>query len=166
MAFLDIETSRSEHPLDVVERLASVNNWSFDREDDNEISLTIEGTRGAYQVALTWLEDIEALHVSCAFDLSVPDRRRDEARNLLLLVNERLWVGHFDLWLNDNLVMFRHSLLLAGGTQPNGVQCSVLLKFAVEACDRYYDAFHFVVWANKTGREALDTALFETDGHA
>jgi hypothetical protein len=35
---------RSEHPLDVVERLASFHEWSFDRADENEISITVSGS--------------------------------------------------------------------------------------------------------------------------
>ena len=62
--------------------------------------------------------------------------------------------------------MFRHALLLAGGVQPNGRQCESLLGVAIDACDRYYQAFQFVLWAGKTPREALETALFETVGEA
>ncbi len=40
------------------------------------------------------------------------------------------------------------------------------MKIAVEACERYYQAFQFVVWAGKTAAEALDTAMFETAGEA
>ena len=29
-----------------------------------------------YHIAFTWIEDVEALHVACAFDLKVPERRR------------------------------------------------------------------------------------------
>jgi hypothetical protein len=36
----------------------------------------------------------------------------------------------------------------------------------MEACDRYYQAFQFVVWAGKSAREAMDSALFETAGEA
>ena len=65
-----------------------------------------------------------------------------------------------------SLVMFRHSLLLAGGAEPNGSQCETLLKVALDACDRYYQAFQFVLWAGKTPREALEGAMFETVGEA
>lgn len=166
MPHVQFEAERSEHPLDVVERLAAVHNWSFDREDDDEISITVTGGWGDYHVAFTWLDDLEALHVACAFDLKIPDRRRAETLNLVSLVNERLWVGHFDLWSSEHVVMYRHALLLAGGAEPNGSQCETLLKVAIDACDRHYQAFQFVVWAGKSGREALDTALFETEGEA
>jgi hypothetical protein len=62
--------------------------------------------------------------------------------------------------------MFRHSLLLAGGAEPNGHQCQALLKVAVEACDRYYQAFQFLLWAGKSPADALASAMFETVGEA
>jgi len=34
---------RVEHPVDVVERLAASNDWCFDREDEDEISIVVAG---------------------------------------------------------------------------------------------------------------------------
>ena len=166
MSLLSIEPSRAEHPVDVVERLASTREWSFDREDEDEISISVEGKAADYHGAFTWLSDLEALHVGCAFDLKVPDRRRVEVQTLVTLINEQLWIGHFDLWSKDSVVMFRHSLLMAGGADPDGRQCEAILKMAVTACDRYFQAFQFVLWANKSARDALDGAMFETQGEA
>ena len=157
---------RSEHPLDVIERLASFNAWVFDRAEENEISVSVAGTWCEYDVAFTWLDDMEALHVACAFDLKTPARKRADVLELVSLVNEQLWVGHFDLWAGEDVVMFRHALLLAGGAEPNGRQCETLLKVAIEACDRYFQAFQFVLWAGRTPREALDGVMFETRGEA
>ena len=64
------------------------------------------------------MEDVEALHLACAFDLKVPERRRAEVLQLIALVNEQLWIGHFDMWSAEGVVMFRHALLLAGGAEP------------------------------------------------
>lgn len=119
-----------------------------------------------YHVAFTWLEDVEAVHVACAFDLKVPERRRAEVLNLISLINEQLWVGHFDLWNREHVVMFRHALVLAGGARASGRQCAALLESATEACDRFYQAFQFVVWAGKGAREAFEAAIFETEGEA
>ena len=41
-----------------------------------------------------------------------------------------------------------------------------LLKAALEACERYYQSFQFVVWAGKSPEDALAATLFETQGHA
>ena len=79
------------------------------------------------------MDDIEALHLACAFDLKVPERRRAEVLALIALINEQLWVGHFDLWTKDGMVMFRHALLLAGGVEVAGQQCEALLDAALDA---------------------------------
>ena len=167
MTQLHIEDiDRSEHPLDVVERLASIRDWIFDRAETDEMSVSVSGRWSEYHIAFTWIEDVEALHVACAFDLKVPDRRRQEILRLMSSVNEQLWVGHFDLWSTENVVMFRHALLLAGGAEPTHGQCEMMLKAAVDACERYFQAFQFVLWAGTSAREALDTVLFETKGEA
>ena len=163
---LHFETDRTEHPLDVVERLASLRDWIFDRAETDEMSVSVNGRWADYHIAFSWIEDVEAMHVACAFDLKVPDRRRPEVLQLVSSVNEQLWVGHFDLWSSENVVMFRHSLLLTGGAEPTDGQCEMLLKTAVEACERYFQAFQFVIWAGKSAKEALGTALFETQGEA
>jgi hypothetical protein len=41
-----------------------------------------------------------------------------------------------------------------------------LLSTGLDACERYYPAFQFAVWAGKPAREALDAAMFETAGEA
>ena len=158
--------TRHEHPVDVVERLAAGNEWAFERDDEDEISISVAGNWADYQVAFSWLPELETLHVGCAFDLKVPLRRRAETLELIALANEQLWLGHFDLWTSEKVVMFRHALLLTGGAQPTTAQCESVLSNALIACERYYQAFQFVVWAGKTAREAVDSIMLETRGEA
>jgi hypothetical protein len=157
---------RAEHPVDVVERLACLKDWSFDRDDPDEISLDVSGAWTDYNVAFTWLAQCEALHLACAFDLKAPERRRPELAQLVARINEQLWLGHFDVWSKDGVVMFRHALPLAGGAQASDAQCEAVLSSALEACERYYQSFQFVVWGGKTAAEALEGAMFETRGEA
>ena len=153
------------NPLDVVERLATGNDWSFERASDDEITILVTGRWTDYQLSYTWMSDIEALHLACAIDLRVPERRRTEVQTLISLINERLWVGHFDHWNSEGIMMFRHALVLAG-TEASGKQCEALLGTALEACERYFSAFQFVVWAGKNAQDALEAAMFETSGEA
>jgi len=166
MTHVEFDYERSEHPLDVVERLANINDWTFDRVEDDEMSISVAGMWAEYHIAFTWIEDVEAVHVACAFDLKVPERRKAELLQLVALINEQLWVGHFDLWSAQDVVMFRHALLLSGGAEPTRSQCESMLRTALEACERHYQAFQFVLWAGKSAREALESVLFETEGEA
>jgi hypothetical protein len=165
MSLIDTTEYRG-NPLEVVERVATVNDWSFERAGEDEITILVHGKWADYQVSFTWMDDIEALHLACAFELRVPEHCRGEVQQLAALINEQLWVGHFDFWVQDNLVMYRHALVLAGGVEASSRQCEALLATALDACERYYPAFQFVVWAGKPAREALDAAMFETAGQA
>ena len=166
MAAVEIETERVENPVDLVERIAATNAWVFERDDEDEISIAVAGTWSAYDLSFTWLSELEVLHLACAFDLRVPERRRSEVLNLIAKLNEQQWIGHFDLWASESTVMFRHSLLLPGGEIPSRDHCERMMKIAVEACERSYQAFQFVIWAGKNAGEALDSTLFETAGEA
>jgi hypothetical protein len=166
MSLIDYSEQHRLNPLDVVEHVAGTNNWSFERASDEEITLLVGGRWTDYQVSFTWMSAIEALHLACAFDFKVPKRRRAEVQQLISLINEQMWVGHFDLWLQDGMVMFRHALVLAGSAEASDKQCEALFAAAVEACERYFPAFQFVVWAGKRAREALDAAVFDTSGEA
>lgn len=166
MSLIGYSEQQRINPLDVVERIAAVNDWSFERSSDDEITILVAGRWSDYQVSYTWMGDIEALHLACAFDIKVPERRRDEVRQLISLINEQMWVGHFDLWTQDGLVMFRHALMLTGGVEASSKQCEALLGIALEACERYFPAYQFVVWAGKSARAALDATMFETAGEA
>jgi hypothetical protein len=166
MSLIDAIEPVLANPLEVVERVASTNGWSFERAGEDEITILVTGKWTDYQVSYTWMFDIEALHLACAFELKVPERCRAEVQQLISLINEQMWVGHFDLWVQDGLVMYRHALVLSGGVEATGRQCETLLATALDACERYFPAFQFVVWAGKPARESLEAAMFETQGQA
>jgi hypothetical protein len=166
MSLIEHTPSLTYNPLDVVEQLAAHNDWSFERSHEDEVTLAVAGQWSDYQLSFTWMSDLEALHLACAFDLKAPPDRRSEVVELAAMINEQLWVGHFDFWNKENLAMFRHALVLSGGVAATDAQCEVLLATAVDACERYYQAFQFVVWAGKSARESLDATLFETSGAA
>jgi hypothetical protein len=88
-----------------------------------------------------------------------------EVYRLVAQINEQLWLGHFDVWTEEGLIMFRQGLMLNGAV-ATAPQCEALLRAALEACERYYQSFQFVVWAGRRSREALASSMFETEGQA
>ena len=166
MSLAEITLERDINPVDMIEQVATINHWEFERSADDEINLTVTGVWTEYNVSISWMEDFEALHLACAFDLKVPQGRILETTKLLSLINEQMLIGHFDIWMQEGAVMFRQALLLNGGAEPTGEQLECLLASALEACERYYQAFQFVVWAGHDADEALSGALFETRGTA
>ncbi|MBS0242713.1 MAG: YbjN domain-containing protein [Proteobacteria bacterium] len=165
MATVDTGHARLHNPVDLVEQVATAQDWAADRTNEDELTMTIAGTWADYQVSLNWREDLESLHIACAFEFKVPDNRMGEVYRLVAQINEQMWLGHFDVWASEGLIMFRQGLMLNGAmaTLP---QCEALLRAGLEACERYYQAFQFVVWAGKDSRHALASAMFETEGRA
>jgi hypothetical protein len=165
MAIAEMSDGRTSNPIDLVEQLAVRNDWPIERTGSDELTLTVAGQWSDYHVSLNWRGDLESLHIACAFDAKVPENRLPEVYRLVAQINEQLWLGHFDVWTQEGLIMFRHGLML-NGTLATTHQCDALLKAAFEACERYFQAFQFVVWAGKESREALASTMFETEGRA
>lgn len=165
MSLLDITTDSTAHALEVVEDVASAHDWTFERAGD-EVTILSRGKWTDYQLSFTWMAEIEALHLACAFDMKIPEARREEVRRLVAAINEQLWIGHFDLWSNAGSVMYRQALILPGGLVASPAQCEAMLEGALQACERYYPALQFVVWAGKSAPEAMSAAMFDTEGEA
>jgi hypothetical protein len=165
MAIAELSQSRISNPLDLVEQISASNDWACERAGDDELTLIVAGQWTDYQVSLNWRNDLETLHIAAAFEAKIPDARLSEVYRLIAQINEQLWLGHFDVWTHEGLIMFRQGLMLNGALATIH-QCEALLRAAFEACERYYQAFQFVVWAGKGSKEALASTMFETEGQA
>lgn len=166
MALAEFAFERQSNPVDMVEFVAAINDWSFERNCEDELGLCVDGEWTQYQVSFCWMEDVEALHTSCSFDFNVPEHRRDEVLKLLSLINGQVLMGHFDIWADEGTVIFRQSLLLSGGAEATNRQVEMLLSGATDTCEIYYQAFHFVVWSGLPAQQAINLVLFDTKGNA
>jgi hypothetical protein len=165
MATAEANYDHFTNPVDMVEHIATIHDWTFERSAPDELTLSVSGAWCDYHISLTWRDDLEALHLACAFDCKVTKIRLNEVYRLIALINEQLWLGHFDLWKEDGMLLYRHGLLLAGAETHAG-QCEALLRGALESCERYYQSFQFVLWAGKSPEDALLATMLETQGQA
>ena len=154
------------NPLDMVEELVSANKWAFNRANSDELAVEIGGQWGDYRLHFCWMEEVGCMLFSSALDLRVPPAKRRTVREMLALVNERLWLGHFDLAGDDAVPMFRQTMLLRGAQCASIEQFEDLVDAAVEECDRFYPAFQFVVWGGKDAEQAIEAAMLDTMGEA
>lgn len=157
---------RTKHPVDLVEQIANGHGWSFERLGDDEIAVLVSGKWAEYDISFSWMEDREALHLACGFDVRLPEHRKMELRALLSEINGKMLIGHFDFWENSQLVIYRQALVLAGGVPPSDAQLEALLTNALDACENHGPAFQMVAWSNVKAGHALRCALFETIGNA
>ena len=64
MSLLQVEPDRNVHPVDIIEHIASINDWTFERQDADEISISVRGGWSDYHVSFNWMEDLESLHIA------------------------------------------------------------------------------------------------------
>ncbi len=152
-------------PLDLIEQIVSEHGWSVERPSDEELTATVHGAWCDYGLWFTWQGEASTLLFSCALDLRVSEARRTEVAVLLALINERMWLGHFDLWADEGVLTFRHGLPLAGaGITSDQVQD--LIEIGLAECERFYPAFAFVISGDKGPDDAVAAAMLETQGEA
>lgn len=154
------------NPMDLVEQFVAANDWAFDRRSDEELAAEVPGQWCNYSLYFAWREDMGAIHFTCAFDMKVPEAKRGAIGELLAIINERLWLGHFGLWEDEGVPMFRHTSLLRGGMGLAPEQLEDLVDLAITECERFYPAFQFVIWGGKSARDAVASSLLDTVGEA
>jgi hypothetical protein len=152
------------NPLELMEQIVASHDWPFDRSADGELSVAVAGTWCEYHLCASWRDREQALQLTCTFDARVPPSRRADVAQLLVLINEQLWLGHFDLWSEEGVLMFRYGMLMAAGATAS--LCEDLIEIAIGECERFYPAFQLVLWGGKAPAEALAACLFETVGEA
>ena len=97
------------NPLENIEHVLGVNGWPYERMSDEEISATVKGKWCEYFLRFYWQEEGQILQLACILDLTVPEDRKQQVYETLSILNERLWLGHFEIWDEDNVIMFRHA---------------------------------------------------------
>lgn len=152
-----------DDPLENVELAASIQNWTFDRTD-NEVSIIANGKHNNYQLSVSLQNESNGLNVICGFDLRFNKKNKFQILKLVSSINAQLWLGHFDVWDKEGLIVYRNSSILE--KSPNLKTIETLLNDAVSSIDLYFPAFQYILWAGKDSEEALQTVLFETRGEA
>jgi hypothetical protein len=159
-------THAASNPIDLVEEIVLANEWRHDRSSDEELHVEIPGRWCDYRLLFLWQREMMALHFSCGFEMKVPRGRRGPVYELLATVNERLWLGHFDLAPDDQSPSFRHGVLLRGAPGASVEQIEDLVEISVTECERFFPAFQFVVWGGKNAEEAIASAMIDPVGEA
>ena len=167
MSFLAVqEPVQSANPLDILEDIVNANEWLSDRSNDDELVVELAGRWCHYRLFFVWQREIGALQFSCQFDMRVPEPKRGDVNDLLSMLNNRMWLGHFDLDAQQNTPLFRYTVLARGERMPGMEMLEDLVEIALTECERFYPAFQFVIWGGKKPTEAMAAAMIDTAGQA
>ena len=66
----------ADHPIDVVENEAEERDWNFNRLDENQIAMGIQGIWCLYSFSLAWVKEKETLLLVSTFEFNSPKKRR------------------------------------------------------------------------------------------
>ncbi len=168
MRLADGTMSRGEDaaPVDMLASLFEARGWPFEFASDDEISGEVQGSWANYQLRGIWRGEDRVLQLICLPDIRIADDKRSAAHELLALVNEQLWLGHFDIWSNGSMLVYRHGLMLGDDGLISAGQAQLAVEAAIEECDRFYPAFQFILWGDKTPVEALTASMVDAAGEA
>ena len=153
-------------PVDMLAALFEAHGWPCEFVSDEEMCGEIQGSWTNYQLRAIWRSDDKVLQLLCLPDVRVPEAKRKAAHELLALINEQLWLGHFDIWSQGGVLLYRHGLMLGDDGMLGLSMAQLAVDTAIAECDRFYPAFQFVLWGDKSPRAALDAALVDAAGEA
>ena len=153
-------------PLDVVERVLSAENLTFERTEDGDLAFALSGDWKDYELWFAWRPEADCLQLCLSIDMRAASERRAAAHALINLINQRVWLGHFEVWADEGEVVFRHAMALPDAERPSMAQAASMIDAAVEAADRFYPAFDFLISGGKSPEDAMTACMFETAGQA
>ncbi len=152
-------------PLDVVEHVLTAENLQFDRTEDGDLAFALTGDWKDYELWFAWRPEADCLQLCLSVNLQATPEQKAAAYELVSTLNQRVWLGHFEVW-DDGEIIFRHSMALMTGERPSLAQAAAMIDVAMEAADRFYPAFDFLVRGSKSAADAVAACMFETVGEA
>ena len=142
----------------------------FEHVAEDEISAKYRGSWTEYEIRAIWREDDQVLQVLVMPDIRVVEDKRSAIYESIALINEQLWIGHFEMWASSGIVLFRHAALIGAADDEEPAltlnAAETLVEAAIDECERFYPVFQFVLWGGKSPAEAMAASLIETHGEA
>ena len=155
-------------PIEALEAYFEARGWVCERSGEGEIVASAPGSWAQYELRGVWRPEDQVLQFLAFPDIKVGAEKRSAIYETLGLINEQLWLGHFELWSGSGLIVFRYSSLVDTG-DGDGLsfeQAESIAEAALEECERFYPVFQFVLWGGKSPAEAISAALIDTAGEA
>ena len=157
----------SYNPIDIVENIFAAKSFEFERRNINEVVIEVQGKWNNMLLFFAWESTMQCLHLSCLMDIESTIEDRSKIFELLAMANEELWVGHFSYWAEQNMPVFKHSILLNEdeGDVFEG-KLRQVIDIAIKECERMYPVFKVVLTKGMKPRQALYPMMMETVGQA
>jgi hypothetical protein len=155
-------------PIDTMADWFHAQNWPHERIGEEEIVAAAQGAWGQYELRAIWRDEDRVMQFLAFPDITVQTSHFPALYETIGLINEQLWLGHFELWSGNGAIVFRHATLLESQEQPSLEMelADAVIDAGIGELDRYYPVFQFVMWGGKSPADALASAMVETAGEA
>lgn len=154
------------NPIDTVENIFSTRSFELERRSLNEVVVEVQGKWNNMLLFFAWEQNMRCLHLSCLMDIESTIEDRSKIFELLALANEELWVGHFSYWTEQNMPVFKHSVIINDDEEMVKNKVSQIIDIAIRECERMYPIFNVVLTRGMAPRQALYPMMMETKGSA
>ncbi|MBQ2811482.1 MAG: YbjN domain-containing protein [Alphaproteobacteria bacterium] len=143
------------NPIDSLEMIFAKKSADFERRNINEVVVEIEGKWNNMLLFFAWEEHLKCLHFSCLMNINVDISDLSKVFELLAMVNENLWLGHFSYWSEHKMPIFKHSIILQDKEENFEEKLNQIIEIAVSECEHMYPVFNAVITQHITPQQAL-----------
>ena len=152
------------NPLDNIEDILASNDWDFDRMNDQELVVTIAGKYCDYRLIFLWQPDMKGLQLCVQYGFEISPLNLHKAGKILMTLNERAWMGHFEISSDTCIPTFRYTYLFHNMSKNTHEDLENIVDIALAQCESNYAAFSLLTGDDAANDETLPLALMETVG--
>ena len=165
MKISKLQTVNTQYnPLDLIEDIVISNNWEYERDSNDNIHVEVGGAYCDYQLSFGIHDDYSLLYISCVLDINIPEHRFKDIYLFIASLNEKLLIGHFEIWTDDSWPVLKQSFPIPNNQSLCRKQLEQASLLALKECEKFYPAFQLFAWENKDVNSTLQHLMLETQG--
>lgn len=161
----EISIPFTDNPVSMVEEYMINQDWNSERSNEYELWGELPGQWGNQRLWVVFHDDTSFLQFNCYLNLKIPSRHLTPVAKTITLMNERVWLGHFEIWSEEQVPVFRVVVPLRESTLREE-QLEDIIVAIREETERFFPAIQWVVWGGKDPEDAIAAAIVETEGEA
>ena len=159
-------TILTSNPIDEVENFLNLRSYATERRGSNEVVVAVQGKWNDMLIFFSFEENMRCLHVSCLLNIENQIENKSKIFELLALINDDLWMGHFSYWAEQKMMVYRHSMFCNEKNIHFEGQIAQIMDIAIKECERMYPVFNVVMTKGMEPTHALYPMMMETVGQA
>ena len=152
------------NPLDNIEDVLHANDWEFDRVGNNELYVNVSGRFCSYSIIFLWQADMKALQTSIHYDFTIKPTNMSKAAEMLLTINARTWMGHFEISEETKVPNYRYTSIFHSAFKSAYDDLENIIDIGLAQCETNYAALFLLTEENAISAETLPLALMKTEG--